>query len=271
VVNGTDIQYYGQGVNPSGTFRPTQPGIYAVEVNAYESSQCNYLCSAGKTLYRNSVGSNRCVDDVNDWTNLQQPCPSNNCIFWITVNSISITPSPSLSPTPTTSKTPRLCNQACNDSTGYSCQTGLVCLSLKDPDDVFRTHCRNPQCRDSEDCQCQVSPTPTPLLSLTPSPTLPPNELVCNLIRLYDQDWNQITNFNGLTKNRQIYLTTVGITNASSGVTKARFKVKINGTEGNWIETTSKHDDNFYLTYTIPSGGVFEIQAMVYSPSLGWR
>jgi len=237
VVNGTDIRRLAQGDHPTAVFQPNQSGIYVFEVNAYDNSQCNYLCSAGSILYKNRVGPNRCVTDANDWDNLGQSCPSNGCIRWLTVTQPDITltptPSPRISVTPTS--TPR----------------------------ITVTPTSTPR--------ITATPTSTPRISSTPTNTPVPGELTCDFVRIYDSQWNQINDLDLIRRDQVIYLATRGITGGGVNVTKARFRISINGQSGNWLETTQKRQDEFYQSYTIPRGGVYEVEAMVYNPSLGWR
>jgi len=84
VVDGQNIvRYpYGEG-NLFGTFTATEPGVYVFETNAYESSNCNYLCSAGKILYRNNAPENGCLNP-SGWSNMGA-CTSNGCMRYVTV------------------------------------------------------------------------------------------------------------------------------------------------------------------------------------------
>lgn len=88
----------------------------------------------------------------------------------------------------------------------------------------------------------------------------------CTLIKAYDLTWNQITNLTTLTSGRTIYLANTGTTTDTAGLTKSRFR--ING--GTWQETTVKHGNEFYIQYTIPAAGTFQVESMVYNPTLGW-
>ncbi|MCL4382233.1 hypothetical protein M1545_00355, partial [Patescibacteria group bacterium] len=101
--------------------------------------------------------------------------------------------------------------------------------------------------------------------SASPTPT-PTSAMSCTLIKAYDLTWNQITNLTTLTSGRTIYLANTGTTTDTAGLTKSRFR--ING--GTWQETTVKHGNEFYIQYTIPAAGTFQVESMVYNPTLGW-
>jgi hypothetical protein len=78
----TSIVRYPAGANPVGTFVPTEPGVYVFEVNAYDSSACNYLCSAGATLYKSST-ANQCLTS-GIWSSVGN-CSATGCIRYVTV------------------------------------------------------------------------------------------------------------------------------------------------------------------------------------------
>jgi len=112
--------------------------------------------------------------------------------------------------------------------------------------------------------------TPTPRPTSTPTPT-PVPQLECEICQIYNEKWQPISNFAGLTVGQKIYLATSGKTNQPEGITKAKFRVNINGVEGVWQETTSKKDNLFFLQYTIEKPGSYQVQSMVFNPKLGWR
>jgi hypothetical protein len=64
-----------------------------------------------------------------------------------------------------------------------------------------------------------------------------------------------------------VYFASGWTTNDPAGITKARFRIK----SGAWQETTTKHNELFYIQYTIPQAGAYKVEAMVYNPTLGWR
>lgn len=101
-----------------------------------------------------------------------------------------------------------------------------------------------------------TSPTPTPTSAMS-----------CTLIKAYDLAWNQITDLTTLTSGQAIYLANAGTTTDAAGITMTRFR--ING--GTWQETTTKHGSEFYIPYTIPAAGTFQVESMVYNPTLGWH
>ena len=101
--------------------------------------------------------------------------------------------------------------------------------------------------------------------SASPTPT-PTSAMSCTLIKAYDLTWNQITNLTTLTSGRTIYLANTGTTTDTAGLTKSRFRIN----SGAWQETTTKHGNEFYIQYTIPAAGTFQVESMVYNPTLGW-
>lgn len=119
VWDGQNIVRYPSGTGSlSGVFAATQPGIYAIETNAYDNSSCNYLCSGGGIFYQNSIGPNRCVVSHSEWENIGS-CTNTGCVRYITVNATS-TPTPTkVPPTPTPAKYP-VCGPDCK--CGYSSQ-----------------------------------------------------------------------------------------------------------------------------------------------------
>jgi len=96
----------------SESFTPEEAGIYVFEVNAFDSNQCNYLCSPGGIVYQNTSGPNQCFGgDINNWE--QAGSCSSGCVTWITVeeaptvtkeyscNSLAMSATPSLGTTVT--------------------------------------------------------------------------------------------------------------------------------------------------------------------------
>ncbi len=130
------------------------------------------------------------------------------------------------------------------------------------------TSCNSPTCgacqvdidghgeRAWNDSTCaSASPTPTPSSAMS-----------CTLIKAYDLTWKQITNLTTLTSGQTIYLANTGTTTDTAGLTKSRFRIN----SGTWQETTIKHGNEFYIQYTIPAAGTFQVESMVYNPTLGW-
>jgi len=68
----------------STSFAPSEVGLYVFELNAYESTECRYLCSAGSTLYENTCPPNNCVTR-GCWGNAVGGCTSSGCIKYLTV------------------------------------------------------------------------------------------------------------------------------------------------------------------------------------------
>jgi len=113
------------------------------------------------------------------------------------------------------------------------------------------------------------SPTPT----LTPIP-----QGTCEYCRIYDENWNQITDLPTIKLNQRVYLTTKG---SLPNNLKARFRINgtanntwCNGTGlslvNNWCETTLTHNDMYFLPYTFTAPGRFTIEAMVFNVTTGW-
>jgi len=73
------------------------------------------------------------------------------------------------------------------------------------------------------------------------------------------------------TVSQNLYLVTLGDTNEAQGITKARFRVNIDGQTGGWKESAQKRGDEFYLPYIIAQAGTYEVEAMVYNPIRGWH
>lgn len=136
-------------------------------------------------------------------------------------------------------------------------------------------------CSGSGCLPCETPPpsgTPHP----TPTPTPPGYVMQCLTTGMFDSDWGTITDFSTLTVGQTVFFAAHGSTDEPQGLTKARFR--INGTadatwctgSGNiltsgWCETTNIHGTDFYVQFTIPASGSFNVESMVYNPALGWN
>lgn len=114
---------------------------------------------------------------------------------------------------------------------------------------------------DNLDWDC-TRPTNTP----TPTPT-PDYDCNCLQLRMYDQEWNLITDYGQLEPGDQVYLLVTGETGHPSGITKARFRVNTQA----WQESEQRHQGNFYWNFEIPDYGDYSVEAEVYNPALGWN
>ncbi len=165
----------------------------------------------------------------------------------------------------------------CNEPPGaYGCKAGLT---------VYQGVCRNPACPEETDCEC---PPPPGCYDACANDAACTGDLVCqnsicvnadcpqesNCIceaqceycKVFDENWNEITDLSTIKVGQTIYFATFGSTTHAQGITKARFR--ING--GDWIETTDRHQNMFYIEYVIPDTGSYTIESMVYNPGLGW-
>jgi len=142
-------------------------------------------------------------------------------------------PSPSPSPSPSSSPKPG-CYNTC--AINNDCQGDLVCQG---------SICVNADCPDESDCTCEAQ---------------------CEYCKVFDEDWNEITDLSTIEVGQTVYLATFGSTSHAQGITKARFR--ING--GDWTETTERHQNMFYIQYVIPEAGSYLIESMVHNPGLGW-
>ncbi|MCD6225733.1 hypothetical protein J7J95_01470, partial [bacterium] len=133
-------------------------------------------------------------------------------------------------------------------------------------------NCQN-ECRQQFDVVAQgVSPSPRP--SPSPSPTPAPGTLTCQYCHVYNENWEEISpeELPLLEIGQKIYFATTGNTDDPQGITKARFRITVNGEEGEWQETTQQNDNGeFYISYTITETGSYKVEAMVYNPNLGWQ
>jgi len=89
-------------------------------------------------------------------------------------------------------------------------------------------------------------------------------------LKVYDQNWSEITDLSTLKLNQRVYFATkeTGTTTA----TRARFKITVNGNASDWQETSSKNSQGeLYISYTINQSGSYEIQAQVYLEGVGRR
>ena len=98
---------------------------------------------------------------------------------------------------------------------------------------------------------------------MLPSPTIQ-----CLDIKIYTTAGVRITDPVGTIKpGDTIRLSVSGNTNASGGLSKARFRT--NG--GVWQETAVKNAAGEYYIDVTVSAGAFSIEAQVFSPVLGWE
>jgi len=111
---------------------------------------------------------------------------------------------------------------------------------------------------------CGGAPPPT----VTPTPTPPPEySCECTEVKMYDLNWNQITDFSQLAPGDEVYLTVRGTTDHPAGLTRGRLRIN----NGEWQETTQQHNGEFYIRYTIPRPDTYSVEGQVYNPALGWR
>lgn len=111
-------------------------------------------------------------------------------------------------------------------------------------------------------------PTPTPTTSPMPTPTPPPSYFCrCLILRMYDSNWKEITDFSSISVGDLVHFTVIGETNHPQGITSARFR--ING--GDWKPVTQKHDGQFYIQFEIPDYGDYSVEAQVFNTDLGWH
>ena len=125
--------------------------------------------------------------------------------------------------------------------------------------------------------ECSETPTntPTPTATPTSTPTSTPTPTVtpvyscdCLELRMYDLDWNLITDYSLLLPESEVYLAVTGETDHPAGIVRARFR--ING--GEWQETTDQNNnDEFYIDFQIPDYGDYTVEAQIFTPDLGWH
>lgn len=105
--------------------------------------------------------------------------------------------------------------------------------------------------------------------------------LACQALKTFDSSWNEISDLTKLVSGQSVYFAVNGMTAEPQGVTKARFKINGSATAswctgtgysltGGWCETTNKHNNDFYIQYTVSSGAT-KVESMVFNPVLGWR
>ena len=123
----------------------------------------------------------------------------------------------------------------------YNVCDKTTCLGVIGPE--LEPNCPKNECSTNADCGVQ-----------------------CEFCKVYDEDWEEITDLSTIAIGQTVYFATRGSTTDPKGITKARFR--ING--GDWQETTTRHGNEFYISYTIPSAGSYTVESMVYNPSLGW-
>jgi len=119
-----------------------------------------------------------------------------------------------------------------------------------------------------------LSPTPTPTRVPSPTPTLTPSptpfpEVSCLWIKAYNTNWQELTSnqLSNLKAGDVIYFAVAG--SGPEPFDRARFR--ING--GAWQETTNRRPETqeFYISYTIPSGVFnFTVEAEIHHVT-GWK
>lgn len=134
-------------------------------------------------------------------------------------------------------------------------------------------------CANSGCDNCQETPPP----GTTPPTTTPPTFLAqCVATGTFDTDFNAITDLTTLKVGQTVVFGTHGSTTDPGGITMARFR--INGTAdaswcsgtgntivGGWCQTTNIHGANFFVQFTVPNNGPFNVSSMVFNPTLGWH
>lgn len=99
----------------------------------------------------------------------------------------------------------------------------------------------------------QVTPTPTKVP--TPTPTSPPT-LTCQSLAMYDQNWQEITDYATLKVDQKVYFAVKG--SPETAIIKAKFNIN-----GVIQETTTKRPEGYYIEYLIPAGGNYKVEAWV--------
>lgn len=110
-------------------------------------------------------------------------------------------------------------------------------------------------------------PTPTP--TLTPTPTIPPTAS-CQWLRVFDRDWNLISDYSTLGTGDQVYL---GAFPSFTGgeIDSARFRVNGNDWQIATEQNTLDGDTFYYLSYLIPEETYhFRVEAEIHHLGLGW-
>lgn len=123
----------------------------------------------------------------------------------------------------------------------------------------------------------------TPPPGTTPPTTTPPIfSAQCIATGTFDTDFNAITDLTTLAVGQTVVFGTHGSTTDPGGITMARFRINgtadtswCNGT-GNtivagWCQTTNIHGANFFVQFTVPNNGPFNVSSMVFNPTLGWH
>lgn len=84
ITEGENIVRYPWGTdNLTGVFNATEPGVYVFETSAFDSNECNNLCTAGQVYYEN-ISDNKCVSVSADYKNIGA-CVSRGCMRYVTV------------------------------------------------------------------------------------------------------------------------------------------------------------------------------------------
>jgi len=106
-----------------------------------------------------------------------------------------------------------------------------------------------------------VTPTPTGILP-TPTPILE-----CKKLKVYDEHWEEIIDPSAIVIGDKVFFLVEAFCDKPGGVTDARFRIN----EGDWLGPTGQQWNHFYFEYTFSAGGHYKVEAMVYSPGIGWR
>ncbi len=176
------------------------------------------------------------------------------------------------------------CDKNCrHDFTVQKTQGGIYVINLNDLFNKFnggkvggtlivKTFVGKDKDEDKDDCRdnLKVRFVSGTIPSLSPTPT-PPITVKCEYVKIYETDWKEVAE-PFLKPDQNYYLATKGSATNNQKITKARFRITVDGQVGAWQETTIKNQNGeFYITYTFGKSGKYKIEAMVYNQNSGWK
>lgn len=238
--NQVNIWPRAEDVYPSVSPSPSIPPSCAVSKDYSGASQENYDCKKGSSA---SVKLKAC---------LPAGCPATDVSY---------------------SKTEAYCDGEdwlhCDDACGANPEDGSVHVNGGECEEV------SVSCSPHDNCgTCQVDIDGYGVRRWTDSGCGGEEiDATCDSCKIYDADWKEISDPDSIKVGQKIYFSTKGSTNHAEGITKAKFRVKLDDkVETDWKEKTDKKDDKgFYYEYTISKAGSYKIESMVYNSALGWK
>jgi hypothetical protein len=98
-----------------------------------------------------------------------------------------------------------------------------------------------------------------------PSPT-PTPECVCSSLEVYNTSWQEITDLTSVDIGQTVYFYVEGVCQPLQTFDMAQFRIN----NGAWTAHDGARGNGFYYQFTVSSGGIYQVDALVHHPVLGW-